>query len=82
MNITTHGGTTDAADKPEAQAPLPAWSGSNASIVEALKETHRHMEELYRQAGEGRIVADGLDAAQKRASALTDALTKTEHLNE
>ena len=28
MAITTHGGTTDAADKLMAQAPLPAWSGS------------------------------------------------------
>jgi hypothetical protein len=55
--------------------------GSNASIVEALKETDRHMEELYRQAGEGRIVSEGLNAARERASALTDALIKSQHLN-
>ena len=57
-------------------------NGSNASLVEALKETDRHMEELYRQAGEGRIVSDGLNAARERASALTQALIQAKHLND
>ncbi len=69
-------------DKPTGEAVLAATNGSNAALVEAIKETHRHMEELYRQAGEGRLVSDGLNAARERASALTDALIKAQHLNE
>lgn len=65
----------------EAKPPFAASDGSNASIVEAIKETDRHMEELYRQAGEGRIVTEGLTAARERAGALTQALIQSKHLN-
>ena len=61
------------------EASFAAPDGSNAAIVEALNETDRHMEELYRQAGEGRVVAEGLRAARERSSALTDALIKGQH---
>lgn len=69
--------------QPNLQAPTlsDAADCSNASILEAIKETDRHMEELYRQAGEGCIVTDGLNAARNRASALTAALISGKHLN-
>ena len=63
------------------QNSFAATAGSSASIVEAIKETYRHMEELYRQAGEGRIVENGLAAARERANALTQALIRGQHLN-
>ena len=44
--------------------------GGPTFLIEALKETYRHIEELYRQAGEGR----GLLAARQRAKEITDAM--------
>ncbi len=79
-------------DKAIDRQPVPAQNAgaapdlippieSNQSLVEAIKETDRHIEDLYRQAGEGRIVEKGLAAAAERVKLLTDALIHCSRLN-
>ena len=49
---------------------------STANLLDALKETHRHIEALYTHAGNGTTVMESMEAAKKRAKKLEDEIMR------